>query len=400
MITNILLISLLIGILVILFKKNGDSADIREIVEENARLKADLSQKDRSIGELTSELHSEKKEKDQLSGKNKQIFIEITSLKAESGNISNEKERLVKEVSNFKAVEDIRKNEFDEKIQKLDEVKTALEDERQRIRREDEEKLQKEKDERNRMWAQHEENVKVQLTELCKNPQYAFPYYDNNNLPAGFGGRFKPDFLLEFLGQYVIFDAKISESDLQTYINGNVKSTVEKINSDPKIYSTIFFIVPTDAIKSLTKIRFYEQGYEFFVISPEAMEIVLASFKKINSYELAQHLDPRDRENIVNLIAEFDFHINMRNALDVLASESGVSVLRKAGSLQNDIKEEISLKKDKMRLQNFTPTDIKTLMVSTEIQQERVNELISPKVAISENNLKNVRPVLEKKNKK
>jgi hypothetical protein len=371
-----------------------------KIIEENARLNADLSQKNQNIGKLNEELQNEKTHKNQLSGKNEGLLVQVTNLESEKRNLLKEKESLVEEISNFKATDSGRKKEFDDNIKKLNDAKISLDNEMQRVRREDEERLQKEKEERNRMWAEHEENIKVQLTELCKTPQYSFKSYDNNNLPADFGGKFKPDFLIEFLGQYVIFDAKVSESDLQTYINNNVKSTVEKINNNPKIYSVIFFVVPTDAIKSLKKIRFYEQGHEFFIIPPEAIEIVLSSFKKINSYELAQQLDPRDRENIVNLIAEFDYHINMRNALDLLASESGVSVLKKAGALRDDIKEEISMRKKGMRLQQFAPTDIKTLMVGTEVQQEKIEELISPKIAIPEGNLKSVEPILGKKGKK
>lgn len=395
MLTNILLALILVGIGILFFRKRAPT-DNKEIVEENARLKADLGQKDQSIGELTKGLQTEKTAKDELSGKNKQLFVEVTNLKAANENTLGEKERLVKENTNFKATEAARATELDTKIKQLDEAKSALDDEKQRIRREDEERLQHEKDERNRVWAEHEESVKMQLTELCKTPQYAFQYYDNNNLPVDFGGRFKPDFLIEFLEQYVIFDAKVSESDLQSYINGNVKSTVEKINSNQKIYSTIFFVVPTIAMESLKKIRFYEQGYDFFVIPPEAIEVVLASFKKISSYELAQQLDPRDRENIVSTLAEYDYHINLRNALDLLASESGVSVLKKSQALRNDIKDEITLKKGRMRLQQFAPTDIKTLMVGAEVQQEKIAELISPKVAIPKRNLKSVKPILGK----
>jgi hypothetical protein len=397
MITNIFLGLLLIGIMFLILKKK-EMGENKKIIEDNARLKADLSQRDQSIGILTKELQNEKTEKDQFVGKNKQMFVENTNLKAEKATIHNEKQQLITEISKFKATESSKLKEFDNKIQKLDEAKIALEDEKQRIRKEDEEKIQREKEERNRMWAEHEGNVKLQLTELCKAPRYGFTYYDNNNLPVGFGGKFKPDFFIEFLDQYVIFDAKKSESDLQSYITNNVKSTVEKINNNPKIYNTVFFIVPTQAMESLKMKHYYEQGYEFFVIPPEAMEVVLASFKKINTYEIAQQLDPRDRENIVNLIAEFDHHINMRNTLDILASESGISVLKKAETLQKDIKEEILQKKIKIRRQNFTPTEIKTLMVGTETQSERISLLISPKVAIPEENIKKVKQALDKGN--
>lgn len=397
--TTILMVLILIGIvvLVVIFLNKKDTVIDTTTIEEVARLKAELSQKDQRIGELSSDLQIETTGKDELSGKNKQLFVEKTNLKAENDNLLKDKGELIKELSNFKATEETRRKEHDTNIQKLSESKNALDDEKQRIRREDEQKLEKEKEERNRMWAEHEDNVKIQLTDLCKAPQYAFQYYDNKNLPVEFGGKFKPDFMLEFLGQYVIFDAKISESDLQNYINGNVKATVEKINSNPKIYSSVFFIVPTDALRLLKKIRFYEQGYDFFVIPPEAIEIVLASLRKISSYELAQQLDPRERENIVNLIAEFDYHIHLRNALDVLGAESGASVLKKVDTLKNDIKDEIVVKKSKMRLQQFTPTDIKTLMIDTEVQKDRINQLILPRVAISEEDIKIVKPILRKR---
>ena len=65
MITNILLGLLLIGIIFLILKKKEKGED-KNILEENARLKADLSQKDQSIGVLTKELQSEKTEKDQF----------------------------------------------------------------------------------------------------------------------------------------------------------------------------------------------------------------------------------------------------------------------------------------------------------------------------------------------
>ncbi|MEK7524486.1 MAG: hypothetical protein AAB588_05675 [Patescibacteria group bacterium] len=391
-ITNFLLAILVVGIAWVIFSKPKKEAwDENQLIEENARFKAELSEKDRKIGQLSKEMESERTKKDEFAGKNKQLFAEITSLKAENKSVLKEKETISEELAGFKAEKSRKEKEFDSKIQKMDEIRNALEDEKKRIRREDEEREQREKEERDGMWAQHEDNVKAKLAELCKLPQYNFQTYDNKNLPEGFGGKFKPDFMVEFLGQYVIFDAKVSRSDnLQNYVNGNVKSTVEKISKDSKIYPMVFFVVPNEAMATLTKIRFYEQSYEFFVIPPEAMVVILAAFKKISSYELAEQLDPRDRENIVNLIAEFDYHINMRNALDILSSQSGVSVLEKANTLRKDIKDEIGLKKGKMRLQQFSPTEIRTLL-DAKIQQDKIDELTSPKAAIPQENIRRLK---------
>jgi len=348
-------------------------------------MKAELTATTKKLGEMTQELQSEKSERDQLSGKGKQLFVEITTLKEKHDSLTKEKERVTQELVHFQAEEKRKTEAFDKKISQLDEAKNALEDEKKRIRKEDEEEAEQEKANRDRMWSEHEEKVKSHLFELSKLPQYNFQSYDNKNLPEGFGGKFKPDFMIDFLGQYVIFDAKVSKSEsLQTYVSNNVKTTAEKIHSDPKIYPMVFFVVPTESIGTLSKTHFQEQGYEFFIISPEAIPMLLSAFKKISAYELAEQMDPRDRENIVTLIAEFDHHINMRNALDIIASQTGIAVLSKVQSLKKDLKEEIRMKKGKMRIQPPSPTELKTLMLDTDTQQDEINALTSPQASIPE----------------
>lgn len=366
-------------------RSSGGAGDIERYIQENARLTAELAGLQKRLGELTQELQAEKSERDQLSGKGKQVFAEITDLKAKYDALGREKEKVIQELTHFQAEEKRKIEAFDKKITQLDEAKNALEDEKKRIRKEDEEAAEQEKANRDRMWSEHEEKVKNNLFELAKLPHYNFQSYDNKHLPEGFGGKFKPDFMIEFLGQYVIFDAKVSKAEsLQTYVSNNVKSTAEKINNDTRIYPMVFFVVPTDAIALLTKTHFQEQGYEFFIISPEAIPMLLSAFKKISAYELAEQMDPRDRENIVTLIAEFDHHINMRNALDIIASQTGISVLSKAHTLQKDLKEEIRMKKTKMRIQPPSPTELKTLMLDTDTQQDEINTLTSPQASIPE----------------
>jgi len=378
-------------------RSSNATGDIERYIQENAQMKAELTEKNKKLGELTQELQTEKSEKDQLSGKGKQLFVEITTLKEKHDSLIKEKERVTQELVHFQAEEKRKTESFDKKISQLDEAKNALEDEKKRIRKEDEEEAEQEKANRDRMWSEHEENVKSTLFELAKRPQYNFQSYDNKNLPEGFGGKFKPDFLIEFLGQYIIFDAKVSRSDsLQTYVNNQIKSTAEKINNDAKIYPMIFFVVPTDAIALLTKTHFQEQGYEFFIISPEAIPMLLSAFKKISAYELAEQMDPRDRENIVTLIAEFDHHINMRNALDIIASQTGIAVLSKVQNLKKDLKVEIQMKKGKMRIQPPSPTELKTLMLDTDTQQDEINTLTSPQASIPEQFLDSVGGIVGK----
>lgn len=358
-------------------------ADLDRLIQENAHIKADLAEKTKKIGELTQELQAEKSEKDRMSGEGKRIFVEITNLKKDYSAISEDRDALKVQLTHFQAEEKRKSTDFDKKISQLEEVRNSLEDEKKRIRKDDEEKQIHEKENRDRMWAEHEEKVKTSLTELCRLPQYNFPIFDNKKLPEGFSGKLKPDCMIGFLSQYIIFDAKVSRSDnLQTYVSDNVKKTAEKINNDPRIYPMVFFIVPVEALMTLKKTHFQEQGLDFFIISPDAVPVVLASFKKISAYELAEQLDPRDRENIVSLIAEFDHHINMRNALDIIGSQTGVAVRSKMRNIKKDLKDEIRMKQEKMRIQQPSSADLKTLMIDAEIQQEEINSLTSPQAPI------------------
>ena len=67
----------------IYYKNQNSSPDSssRDLIQENAGQKAQIDQQNKIIGQLTHDLQAEKSEKDQLSGKGKQLFVEITSLK-------------------------------------------------------------------------------------------------------------------------------------------------------------------------------------------------------------------------------------------------------------------------------------------------------------------------------
>ena len=77
---------------------------------------------------------------------------------------------------------------------------------------------------------------------------------------------------------------------MQNYIKGNVESTAKKIKKAHKIYPMVFFVVPTEAVAGLKKKYYFEGGYQFFIISPEAIPAILSSLKRISEYELAQEI--------------------------------------------------------------------------------------------------------------
>lgn len=347
-----------------------------------------LTQQDKKIGEITAQLESEKAKKDEFIGKNKQLFVQLTRLEAENAVLN-------KKTAKFEAEERKNEQDLENKIKKLDVAQQSLEDEKMRIRREDAERERKEMEERDRMWGEHENKVKTLLTEICQKPEYNFATYDNNNLPDGFDGKLKPDFMIEFLGQYIIFDAKTTKADnLQTYISGQIKSTTLKIKGDKNIYPVVFFVVPTDAISSLKTLSYYEQGYTFFIISPESLSPIIASLRKIKDYEFAEKMDPEERENIVKLIAGFDFHINFRNAADLWLAQHGINTLNEIKNLPESVRNEIEMKKSKISLSSINRSDLAPLM-SGDRQQQQIEGLVNPKAKIEKKEVEEAGSLLE-----
>ena len=361
-------IGILIVLQVVVLKSKASSVDTRA---------------QEQIGELKEQLQKERSEKDELAGKGKQLFNSFKDLEADHKAATHERDALHKRIAEYEAKEEGRQKDLEDRIGQLDAAKKSLADERARVIKEDEERAEKELADRDRKWAEHEESVVAQFSTLCKKPQYAFTLYSNTNLPEGFDGSFKPDVLIDFLGQYIIFDAKVSRSEnFQNYIATQVKSTAKKAKGRSDIYSSIFLVVPTEAISELKEVVHYEGGFTFYIISPESVAPVLAALKRITEYELAEQFDPQEREDIVNLITKLDYHINERNTFDVLMARRGGEVLKDAEQLYPEITKEVAQKKEKMRLPNFKPSEIKRLIKSLSTREEEMKDLTAPKATI------------------
>lgn len=273
-----------------------------------------------------------------------------------------------------------KQKEFEERIHKLDSAEKALEDERQRIRREDEEKQTNILEEQTRIWNDHEQTVLSRLRESCQKPAIGFTVHDNANLPSFFT-KLKPDAVIPFLGQYVVFDAKKSKS-IRTYIPEQVKSTARKYQGISEIYPTVFFVVPAQELGELKTLSFVEEGFSFYIISPETIEPILASLRKISEYDTIADFDPQDREIIVNLIANYDRHISLQNAANILFTRESIGLMNTQEGLHPEIRKEITNRKEGMRTKKLNEAELKKIAQSMGEQGRLVDELLTPRVAI------------------
>ncbi|MAE68642.1 hypothetical protein CL635_02435 [bacterium] len=354
------------------------------------RLKAELDRRIQEIGEIKNQLEQLKDEKNELSTNGKNMFAQLKNLESDHKALIKERDGLSMRVTKFEAENEQKQKRHEDMATKLEEAKSTLEDEKVRIRREDEERQQKLIEDRDRMWNDHEQDVVALLGGLTKKEHCEFTSYSNTNLPEGFSGSLKPDFMISFLEQYIIFDAKVSRSqDLQNYMKESVKKTAAKIKGNQKIYSTVFLVVPTDAVQSLKQVSFYEEGFTFYVVSPEALEPILASLKRMESYEFTEGIDPQERENIVDLVAAFDFHVSTRNAHELQMIYHGLETLHKAQSANPELMAEAMIKKAKIRNLNLSTAETKELVANPKEVAQQLLELVEPKAKITKEDLGN-----------
>jgi hypothetical protein len=375
-------------------KEKGESLESEKkiLVEERARLMAERDQRLSELAKIHSEFDREKKERSELEGKGKRMFVENTNYKNDIDNLRKDNLQLQEKISKYEAEKKQNEEKQEELIKKLSHAHEKFESEQKRVVQEDEADRKKRLEERDRMWNDHENSVLSVLRETCQKPEIAFRFFDNNNLPEGFHGQFKPDFLVEFMGQYLYLDAKVSRSEnLETYLKTQFKSTAEKLNKfEGKIYKNVFFIVPTNAIASIKKRMETIEGFNFFVISPEAIEPVLFAYKRITEYEGIEDFDPEEREKIVEVLANFEHFIKNQNTVNILFAQKAFDVLQKKEILSEDFLKQFELELKNLKPVKLKESDFKKTSESVEEQKKIVHKLTAPEVKISQQSLAEV----------
>jgi hypothetical protein len=145
----------------------------------------------------------------------------------------------------------------------------------------------------------------------------------------------------------------------------------------------------------LSQLSFTEQGLSFNVISEESVEPILAAFKKVTYYENIETIDPRERENIISVIANLDYEVSYQNAMNILLMARGIKAGEAKQILDSEMLIDIEQVKDRRRLEGPKPTDLKRLINNPEEQNNEAKAMItSKKPSVSEAQIKSAQDSL------
>ena len=294
--------------------------------------------------------------------------------------------KLEGQIARFVAESEHKLKEHQGGIEKINKAEQALMEERSRVIEAEAAKKEKSEQERDRLWKDHEDNVVSWITDLCKQPSFSFTCFSNATLPQeDFNGKFKPDVVISFLNQYVIFDAKVSKGEnLNIYLVAQAKITASKIEAaqmGSKIYPHVFLVVPTEAIAQLPKLHHIHGDYTFYIVSKESIAPILSLLKRITTYDLAESIDPQQREKFIHSLADLVSHIHYRNAHDVLLVAKGIEVLENVKERDPELTNEVEEKRKDKKL-FLKPTDIKRFANSLEDQKKEIETFQQPNAPV------------------
>jgi len=318
-------------------------------------------------------------------------------------NLQSQKYKILELEKEKRYMEKYNEEKLNEKLEKLEFSRISLESEKNKILKKEEEIYKKQEEKKYKLWTEHEENVISKIKNLAKKTEYNFSVFDNLNIPIDFEFNVKPDCMIEFLDQYVIFDAKKSKNP-QTYIDAQVKQTAEKYSSQKsselfeKIYSTIFFVMPESDISQLKKTEFQENGYTFLIISESQISSVFYFLKKISQYEKISNFNPQERENLIQLIASYDTHISYQNAVNFVLAKQSFALRKNKKLLPANFVSDVNIIQKKSKNKILNQSEILKYAKNQNIQKKEISDFIKPNPEISvdimqetENLVKNIK---------
>lgn len=318
-------------------------------------------------------------EKNIMNEKEREISLQLMKFQHENTAIKEKNNELKKEKNeNILKFENLQK-EFFEKTQYLSHATHRFEQEEERVRRVQEEKIKHELNQYSTAWNLHEKEVIAKLKEYCISPLSSFTFFENTTLPPCFDGSIKPDFCITYANRYIVFDAKKSKN-ISQYIKDQVKNTAEKYKNIREISRQIFFIVPDQEFKNLSKTIHSLSGFTFIVLPLSHIESTLFLLSKMQSLEILSEINPEEREKIIHCIMQYIQHVSVHNSINILMAEKSFDLQKSVQHLPQEFSQSFSQYTSSQSPLPFSLQKAKSLAQNYTKQEEKIMQMKTPQI--------------------
>lgn len=309
-----------------------------------------------------------------LSDQERQDVLRISKLEYDLSKLQQEKEHFLVLQQKFEHDRTHFFKEILEKSAQLDMARERFEEEKNRLIETQKKEQEFQFENKQRMWNDHENSILALLKTLVARPESFFVSFDNTHLPPLWNNALKPDFLLQYMDSYIVFDAKKSKN-IKSYLDTQIKSTVEKYSEVPEISKMVFFIFPEEDLLSLEKKVYTEKGYTFFIISSALLSVLLVLLKRMEALQTISDFRPEERDTLIQLLLSYESHIGLQNAMNILLTEKSIPLFEQKENLPADFKKEMTAARIHQSSSVFPLSEAKRMIFQPALQKERMNTL-------------------------
>ena len=301
--------------------------EFKSIDKTTDHVKEELTNKNLKLKEVETNLKNTEKEIVKLDG-------EIKLLKEQKQDLNSNNLESQKKIKEFETKEHQKQDEYDLRIERLNELKDQLQNDKERIQLEREQEITQRFEDMKKQWKVHEDYVEQTIKKICS--RYVIPYISKEKVP--FKG--SPDNTIQIAKEYIIFDAKSPHNDdlsnFPTYLKAQ-SERVKKYTKEKDVKKDVFLVVPSNTVSALKQFSYNMVDYYVYVITIDALEPIILSLQKIEDYEFTDQLSPEERQHICRIIGKFAHTTKRRIQVDHFFSKEFIDILNKCYDLPKEI---------------------------------------------------------------
>ena len=319
------------------------SSFIGRLKQEQEALKSDLrveKEKTDNLERRTDELKTELvKTTEKLRSQEEIHRVEKNNTEVSLKSLQTENRSLLQSITELRSAEEQRKKEVYDQVQQALELKRVLEKDRTDLHQQEQQKIRDHQEKMKKTWSEHQEQVKKKIQLVCS--QQAIEYITK------FSFKGIPDNAVRIADEIVIFDAKSPSSiedlgNFKTYIRKQCEEA-GKYTKQENVRKEIYMVIPSGAAEVIDSPTYVTDEYKVYIITPDAIEAVLLTLRKIEDYAFIQEIGPDERQAIVRVIGQLIYASKRRIQVDQFFNGELINILRNAlAGIPENLKDEIN----------------------------------------------------------
>jgi hypothetical protein len=176
-----------------------------------------------------------------------------------------------------------------------------------------------------------------------------------------------PDFAILVNSSYVFFNAvsPISPDDVSSFVRVVAEEATKLFEAakEDGVRGEAYLVVPNAVAADLTEFVFESDRCTVFVVTPEALQAIVRTLRRIEEYEFSRQITPFELDQICRFIGELSHMMKRKIVLDMYFSNEMLEILQKTENLPTDVAVDATRYENAMRVNPPVERDITMLTI-------------------------------------